>query len=413
MRRLISFLLAVLMLGTMVVSASASGEESPTAVGAAETLTASVSKMEILLDGVSVKPAGYVIGGYTYFKLRDIAYLMQNKQSSFSVAYDNAAQRISLTRGASYEVDGSELAAVGSNSEKARASKLSVLVDGKSVSMQAYNIRDFTYFKLRDIGENLNFVVDYKDQSRQAIIKTPGYVEPEPDPPVDPIPPVKPTPPDAKGKIDGVLTVLIDVGHGGTDSGATGTAPIDYVDYRGRQVKAGDKMLEKDFNLPVALYLRDMLRESGAQVIMSRETDVSQSFAARKALIESNADKADLCFSIHHNAMNTKIKGFELLAQVAYKNGGAGKELAEILEKHYIASGGTRRRSTIFREGQNGDYYAILRYAANVDMLAMMSEYVYMDNAEDVRSILSDDGLFTEAQAIHDGIMQYYATAAY
>lgn len=415
MKRLISFVLATIMLGTMMMPASASGAEAA-AAGAVEGLTASVSKMEILLDGEKVTPAGYLIGGYTFFKLRDIAYLMQNKQSKFSVAYDSAAQRISLVRGAAYEADGTELAAAQGGNQKALPSALSVLVDGQKTNMQAYNIHGFTYYKLRDIGENLNFEVDYKDQSRQGIMKTPGYIEPsppaEPDP-VEPQEPVQPEKPVTKGPIDGVLTILIDVGHGGSDSGATGVAPIDFVDYRGRQVKAGSKILEKDFNLPVALYLRDMLRASGVEVIMGRESDVSQSFAQRKALIEKYAGKADLCFSVHHNAYNTKAMGFELLGQVQYKNGGAGKELGATLEKYYAAAGGTRRRSTVFREGQNGDYYAILRYAANVNMLAMISEYVFLDHAQDVLSILSDEGLRTEAQAIHDGIMAYYATNAY
>ena len=56
----------------------------------------------------------------------------------------------------------------------------------------------------------------------------------------------------------------------------------------------------------------------------------------------------------------------------------------DLLEKHYYANGRTRHRPTVFREGQNGDYYAILRYAANVNMLATISEYAFIDHAEDV-----------------------------
>lgn len=424
MKRLISFVLAAMMLCTGMVYASASGAR-PAAVGATETLTARVSKMEILLDGERVRPSGYLIGNYTYFKLRDIAYLMQSKECKFNVAYDNAAQRISLTRSVAYEAKGGELDAVGSSDQKAEASALAVLIDDKAVSMQAYNIKGFTYYKLRDIGENLGFVVDYKNDSKQGILKTPGYTEPAPEPeppqpetptepqPSDPVEPAPPQSPDPKAHLDGVLTVLIDVGHGGSDSGSTGIAPVDYVDYKGRQLKAGSKILEKDFNLPVSLYLRDMLAASGVEVIMTRESDVTVSFAKRKELIEQNAEKADLCFSVHHNAYNTKAMGFELLAQIQYKDGGAGKELGAVLEKYYTATGRTRHRPTVFREGQNGDYYAILRYAADVGMLATISEYVFIDNQEDVRCILSDDGLRAEAQAIHDGIMEYFSNTPY
>ena len=127
---------------------------------------------------------------------------------------------------------------------------------------------------------------------------------------------------------------------------------------------------------------------------MTRESDVYVSFAKRQEIIEDNAETADLCFSVHHNAYNSKAVGFELLAQVQYKDGGAGKELGAVLEKHYYANGRTRHRPTVFREGQNGDYYAILRYAANVN-------------------ILSDEGLRAEAQAIHDGILEYFRTHEY
>lgn len=53
-----------------------------------------------------------------------------------------------------------------------------------------------------------------------------------------------------------MLTVLIDVGHGGSDGGSEGIAAITYTNYKGKEVQAGSTMLEKDFNLPVALYLR-------------------------------------------------------------------------------------------------------------------------------------------------------------
>ena len=172
-------------------------------------------------------------------------------------------------------------------------------------------------------------------------------------------------------------------------------------------------MLEKDFNLPVSLYLRDLLEAKGVKVVMTRQSDVYVSFSKRKEIIESNAEKADLCFSVHHNAYNSKAVGFELLAQVQYKNGGAGKELGAVMEKHYYANGRTRHRPTVFREGQNGDYYAILRYAANVNMLATISEYAFIDNEEDVKCLLSDDGLRSEAQAICDGILEYFSTHEY
>ena len=116
---------------------------------------------------------------------------------------------------------------------------------------------------------------------------------------------------------------------------------------------------------------------------------------------------------MHHNAYNGNAAGFEILAQIQYENGGAGKELGATLEKYYYANGRTRHRPTVFRHGQNGDYYAILRYAANVDMLAVISEYAFIDNSGDVACVLSDAGLRAEAQAMHDAILEFFSTHEY
>ncbi|MBR6790282.1 MAG: N-acetylmuramoyl-L-alanine amidase [Oscillospiraceae bacterium] len=53
--------------------------------------------------------------------------------------------------------------------------------------------------------------------------------------------------------------IVIDPGHGGMDGGAIGDGGV----------------VEKDINLAIALQLRDLLRLSGYEVIMTRESDVS------------------------------------------------------------------------------------------------------------------------------------------
>lgn len=54
-------------------------------------------------------------------------------------------------------------------------------------------------------------------------------------------------------------TVIIDAGHGGFDGGAV----------------AHDGTVEKDINLKISLCLADLLKSSGYDVIMTRESDVS------------------------------------------------------------------------------------------------------------------------------------------
>lgn len=389
-----------------------------------------VSQMEIYLDGEQVKPIAYLIsvdayGAYTYFKLRDLAYLMNGKDCQFSVDYNEKTKQIIAKSGEKYTPNGSEMKASSSGDQVAYETDSPIWLDGKKVEMEAYNINGNTYYKLRDMGEVFGFDVSYKDSSKQAIIRTPSYTGPDtpetnnpdenkpsnPDDTITPTPP--PTPEPTPSKVDGELTVLIDVGHGGSDPGAGGTAPYDFFTYQNRRVSAGGGIYETDFNLPVALCLRDLLESSGATVIMSAETDKTVSFSERKKIIESNADKADMLISIHHNAFNGNASGFDILAQIKYKNGGDGYELAQAFEKQYLEDGRKRHAPTTFKAGSNGDYYAILRYAANVDMLAIISEYAYIDNANDVECILSNEGVEKEAQAMHDAILDFYSTHEY
>jgi N-acetylmuramoyl-L-alanine amidase len=64
----------------------------------------------------------------------------------------------------------------------------------------------------------------------------------------------------------GEFVVLIDAGHGAQDSGAV----------------ALNGLLEKNINLKVSLYLKDLLRNNGNfKVVMTREGDTYPSFNER------------------------------------------------------------------------------------------------------------------------------------
>ncbi|GAB6282194.1 MAG: hypothetical protein STSR0008_09380 [Ignavibacterium sp.] len=78
---------------------------------------------------------------------------------------------------------------------------------------------------------------------------------------------------------------FLDPGHGGSDRRSKG--------YKG-------KVVEADANLKVALYLRDLLKQAGAVVIMSRDKDMTVDLKQRS--IMANKSGADFFISIHHNA---------------------------------------------------------------------------------------------------------------
>ncbi len=89
------------------------------------------------------------------------------------------------------------------------------------------------------------------------------------------------------------LKIAIDAGHGGTNTGAIGA-------------KSGVK--EKDCNLQIAKELERYLKRRGAEVYMTRSSDVDLSMVDRTLMLR--AAKPDLLISIHHNsADNHNVKG--------------------------------------------------------------------------------------------------------
>ncbi|WP_196332914.1 N-acetylmuramoyl-L-alanine amidase family protein, partial [Clostridioides difficile] len=85
-------------------------------------------------------------------------------------------------------------------------------------------------------------------------------------------------------------TVMIDPGHGGSDTGTTG--------------KPLGGIKEKDYTLNTSLATTEYLRSKGFNVIMTRDTDKTLSLGNRTAL--SNSLKPDLFTSIHYNGSTNK-----------------------------------------------------------------------------------------------------------
>ncbi|MFN6497911.1 MAG: N-acetylmuramoyl-L-alanine amidase [Nostoc sp. DedQUE01] len=81
------------------------------------------------------------------------------------------------------------------------------------------------------------------------------------------------------------LKIVLDPGHGGKESGASG--PTGY--------------LEKDVNLVVSKLLRDELVKRGATVVMTREDDKEVSLVERQTIISQ--EEPAIAISIHYNSL--------------------------------------------------------------------------------------------------------------
>ena len=89
------------------------------------------------------------------------------------------------------------------------------------------------------------------------------------------------------------VTIFLDPGHGGEDRDGIGPA---------------EDVVEADVNLRVALSLRDYLKQAGANVMLSRETDKTVPLEARAE--QANANNADIFVSIHHNAASNRYTNY-------------------------------------------------------------------------------------------------------
>ncbi len=135
------------------------------------------STHNVQVDGNPVNPRGYNIKGYNYFKLRDIAYVLNGTAKQFNVMWDNEAQCIMLSQNTPYQPDGKELGAVDT-AKDCVASNSKITLDGEPVLLSGYKINGNNYYKIRDIGSLIGFSVDFKDPT--VIIRTGGTVSDNP-----------------------------------------------------------------------------------------------------------------------------------------------------------------------------------------------------------------------------------------
>jgi endoglucanase len=125
----------------------------------------------------------YNINGHNYFMLRDIAYVVRNSPAVFDVGWDASRNAIMLSTGIMYTLS-REYAGNQPPTVSASPSTALVYVNGNSADIRAYNIGGHNYFMLRDLGEILNFIVDFDANTNTVIIKAGGREEPDIDEPV-------------------------------------------------------------------------------------------------------------------------------------------------------------------------------------------------------------------------------------
>ncbi|MFC0236503.1 N-acetylmuramoyl-L-alanine amidase [Fictibacillus phosphorivorans] len=177
--------------------------------------------------------------------------------------------------------------------------------------------------------------------------------------------------------------IVIDAGHGGTDSGAVGNG-----------------LLEKNINLDTTLRLEKHLKAAGVNVVTTRKTDVFIELQNRVKIAKDN--KGEMFISIHVNSGGGH--GTE-----TYYYGSAGapgtshiqksKKLSELIQKRMVSMLGTTNRGV--KEGN----FHVLRENG---MTSTLVELGFIDNSSDAKKLGSAAWREKASQAIYLGILDFY-----
>ncbi|QFK72938.1 SH3 domain-containing protein [Pradoshia sp. D12] len=170
--------------------------------------------------------------------------------------------------------------------------------------------------------------------------------------------------------------IVIDPGHGGSDTGAIG-------------VKLKTK--EKTINLSTANYLATILENAGATVIMTRSNDTFISLANRAAI--SNSKKADAFVSIHYNA--TPAASASGIETFYYQN----SSLASAIHGELIKATGLKDRKV-----KQGNFQVIKSNKQPATLL----ELGFLTNAAEEKTISQSSYHKKAAQGILNGLNVYF-----
>jgi N-acetylmuramoyl-L-alanine amidase len=220
-----------------------------------------------------------------------------------------------------------------------------------------------------------------------------------------------------------LLTIVLDPGHGGHDTGAIGPTGL----------------MEKDVVLDLASRLRRLLQDRlGVRVLMTRTEDEFVSLADRSAF--ANRAKADFLISLHVNAASKRgAVGFETFffarepsdndarasAQrenlVVEGNGAGGNDLEALLKTTLADMAVTRdiKESSNLAERLLASLEKILRVdnrgvksgpfyiLATAAMPAVLVESAFITNPKEERKLQRDEHRQRIADALYEGIAAY------
>lgn len=196
----------------------------------------------------------------------------------------------------------------------------------------------------------------------------------------------------AAGSVAGVAghSLVLDAGHGGSDTGAVGP----------------DGITEASVTLAVTRDVRDILQQSGARVVMTRDADVDvygpyatdrQELQAR-VNVGAYSPGAELFVSIHCNAFSNP--GAHGMETYYYPKTEADERLATLLNEELAAAGG------LFNRGVKQANFYVMKHSA---MPASLIELGFITNPEEEALLASEGYQKKLALAVARGIGRFFS----
>ncbi|PDZ69959.1 N-acetylmuramoyl-L-alanine amidase [Bacillus cereus] len=187
--------------------------------------------------------------------------------------------------------------------------------------------------------------------------------------------------------------IIIDPGHGGEDPG-----------------KNTKGLPESKIVLDTSLRLQQLLeKHTPFTVLLTRESDTRPGHDQKSSLQErvkfAKQNQGDIFISIHANAFNGNAKGTETYY---YKSSKSEKTNPHVEESRVLAEKIQERLVDALQTRDRGVKHGDLHVIRENDMPAVLTELAFIDNGIDYSKLSTENGRQIAAEAIYEGILDYY-----
>ena len=241
-------------------------------------------------------------------------------------------------------------------------------------------------------------------------VSEPEISEVSPEPPGLPTAPPEQTPAPVVSPVPSAAVlegrkICIDPGHGitdkrGTEEQAPGSGIMKSAHVSGAE---GELITEEEFNLDVALKVRALLEENGAEVVMTRTTSQGDLSNIERAQL---GNTCDIAVRIHADSSeSSSANGISVLTPEKnyFDNDNMVSEsrrLSELVLENTVSCTGARNRGVVQRSDMTGFNWS--------DVPTTLIECGFLSNAEEEKKLADDEYRQMLAQGIYNGIAEYY-----